>query len=42
MMLATFEAFVGSVWFGGLTCVIGYIVGHVFPITKLAKLFGGK
>jgi hypothetical protein len=38
--LASFESLLGSVWFAGLLGVVGYIVGHIFPITKLGKLFG--
>lgn len=43
-MLASIESFLGSLWFAGLTFVVGYIVGHVFPISSLGSLFkkGGK
>lgn len=40
MMLATIESLLGSMWFAGLALLAGYLVGHVFPITKLAKLIG--
>ncbi len=39
-MLASFESFLGSVWFAGLLGLAGYIVGNVLPLAKLAKLFG--
>jgi hypothetical protein len=38
--LASFESFLGSVWFAGLLGLVGYIVGNVLPIGKLAKFFG--
>lgn len=38
-ILASFESFLGSIWFAGLLGLVGYVVGHVFPITKLGKLF---
>jgi hypothetical protein len=41
-VLASFESFLGSVWFAGMLFVVGYIVGHVFPISKLTSLFGKK
>ncbi|MFY8211203.1 MAG: hypothetical protein ACOVLB_00845 [Candidatus Nanopelagicus sp.] len=41
-VLASFESFLGSVWFSGMLFVVGYIVGHVVPITKLTALFGKK
>jgi hypothetical protein len=40
MLLASFESFLGSVWFGVMLGVAGYVVGHVFPISSLKKLFG--
>jgi hypothetical protein len=44
MILASFESLLGSIWFAGLAAVVGYIAGHIFPITSLADLFkkGGK
>jgi|1048.fasta_scaffold167058_2 hypothetical protein len=41
-VLASFESFLGSVWFAGMLAVVGYIVGHIFPISKIAELFGKK
>lgn len=38
-MLASIESFVGSLWFAGMLGLVGYIAGHVFPITSIAKLF---
>lgn len=40
MILGSIESLLGSIWFAGLALVAGYLVGHVFPISKLAKLFG--
>lgn len=40
MVLASLDSFLGSLWFAGLTLVIGYVAGHVFPITSIKKLFG--
>jgi len=37
MILASIESFLGSLWFGGLLFVVGYVAGHVFPIQKLFK-----
>jgi len=31
------ESFLGSLWFAGMLFVVGYVAGHVFPITKLGK-----
>lgn len=42
MTLASFESLLGSLWFAGLTLVVGYIVGHLFPIASLAKIIGKK
>ncbi len=36
------SSFIGSVWFAGLTFLAGYILGQVFPISSLPKLFGKK
>ena len=33
--LASIESLLGSIWFAGLTCFIGYIGGCVFPVSKL-------
>jgi hypothetical protein len=33
------SSFLGSVWFGGMLLVVGYIAGHVVPVTKLSDLF---
>jgi hypothetical protein len=32
------ESFLGSLWFAGMTLVVGYVLGHIFPISK----FGSK
>jgi hypothetical protein len=40
MILGSIESLLGSIWFAGLALVAGYLVGHIFPISKLAKLFG--
>lgn len=31
------ESFLGSLWFAGMLFVCGYVLGHVFPISKLGK-----
>ena len=36
------SAFIGSIWFAGLTFLVGYILGQVVPIGSLGKLFGKK
>lgn len=36
------SAFIGSIWFAGLTFLAGYILGQVFPIGSLSKIFGKK
>jgi len=36
--LASIESLLGSIWFAGLTCLIGYIAGHVFPMSKIIAL----
>lgn len=33
------ESFLGSVWFAGLMCLAGYIMGCVFPVSKLKDKF---
>lgn len=42
MLLASIESFLGSVWFGLLCGVVGYVGGHVFPITKIKNLIGSR
>jgi hypothetical protein len=39
MLLATLDSFLGSLWFAGLAAIVGYIGGHVFPISALAEKF---
>jgi hypothetical protein len=34
-----FESFIGAIWFSGLTAVLGYLAGHIFPISYLTGLF---
>jgi hypothetical protein len=33
----TMESFLGSLWFAGLTFLVGYCLGNVFPLNKLFK-----
>jgi hypothetical protein len=40
MILGSIESLLGSLWFAGLALLAGYLVGHIFPIGKLTKLFG--
>jgi uncharacterized protein YybS (DUF2232 family) len=42
MIIASIESLLGSIWFAGLTFVVGYVLGQVFPISSLGKLFGRK
>lgn len=35
----TFDSFIGAIWFSGLTCLVGYILGCVFPLSKLKERF---
>jgi hypothetical protein len=39
MILASIESLLGSLWFAGLALVVGYIVGHLFPINAIKGLF---
>jgi len=39
MLLASLESFLGSLWFAGMTALIGYVAGHIFPISKITSLF---
>ena len=36
------SSFIGSVWFALLCGVVGYVVGQVFPISKLTSWVGSK
>ncbi len=40
--LASIESFIGSIWFGGLCLMIGYVGGHVFPVSKVTALISKK
>ena len=42
MLLASIESFIGSIWFAGLACLVGYVGGQVFPITKIKSLIGSR
>ena len=42
MILASIESLLGSLWFAGLALVVGYIAGHVFPISAIKGLFDKK
>lgn len=33
-MIASASSLVGSIWFGLMLCLAGYVAGHLFPITK--------
>jgi hypothetical protein len=37
MLLASIESFLGSLWFAALLGVVGYVAGHIFPISKFKK-----
>lgn len=36
-LFADASSFLGSLWFAGLTFLVGYVIGHVFPIHTLFK-----
>lgn len=36
-ILGDFSSFLGSVWFACATLLLGYIAGHVAPISKFIK-----
>lgn len=38
MILAGAASFFGSIWFAGLALCVGYIVGCVFPVSKITGL----
>jgi hypothetical protein len=40
--LATIESLLGSLWFAGAALLVGYIAGHVVPVSRLGGLFGRK
>lgn len=40
-MLASIESFLGSVWFAMFVGLVGYVAGHVFPISFLSNLRKG-
>jgi hypothetical protein len=37
MILASIESLLGSIWFAGLLGVLGYIAGHIFPVSFFSK-----
>jgi len=39
LQIASIESLLGSIWFAGLSLLVGYIGGHVFPISKISALF---
>jgi hypothetical protein len=42
LQIASIESFLGSLWFGGLALLIGYVAGHIFPISKVSSLISRK
>lgn len=38
----TFDSFLGSVWFGIMLALAGYIVGNLFPIGTVLGYFKKK
>lgn len=42
MTLATIESLIGSVWGAVATFAIGYIAGHLVPLSKIAGWIPGK
>lgn len=39
MILASFEGFLGSLWFAALVGVVSYLVGSVVPVGTLLSKF---
>lgn len=37
MIIASMESLLGSLWFAGAALLVGYIAGHLFPISSLVK-----
>jgi hypothetical protein len=42
MLLASIESLLGSIWFAALACVVGYVGGQVFPISKIKSLISKR
>lgn len=42
MLLASLESLLGSIWFALLVGCVGYVAGHVFPISFLSNLRKGR
>ncbi len=42
LTIASIESLIGSVWFAGLTLLIGYVGGHIFPISKITNLISAS
>jgi hypothetical protein len=42
MMLATMSSLLGSVWFGVMLALGGYIAGHIIPMQRVAGWFSRK
>ena len=36
-IIASMESLLGSLWFAGAALLVGYIAGHLFPISSLVK-----
>ncbi len=41
-MLATMSSLLGSVWFGVMLALAGYIAGHIIPLHRVAGWFSKK
>jgi hypothetical protein len=35
-MLGSASSLVGSIWFGLMLCLAGYVAGHIFPINRFS------
>lgn len=42
MILASIESLMGSIWFGLMLGFVGYVAGHVIPISRLLSFFVKK
>lgn len=42
LMIATMSSLLGSVWFGAMLALAGYIAGHLMPLHRVAGWFSKK
>tara|TARA_R100000458_G_C8188583_1_gene183078 strand:- start:349 stop:474 length:126 start_codon:yes stop_codon:yes gene_type:complete len=39
MIIASMSSFLGSMWFAGMMCFVGYLAGCVMPVSKIKEKF---